>query len=156
MLRLKQGEPNWVCRQYAPRAISTRKWKRSSRRVFLSVMWCHWSSPWFNWVAWIFRQTRYYSILALHLQKALPFSMEEVPQPYAQCTTCSAVKHQFHEPHRKSRTVRSCSPWGGQWIELWRTIWSMLCSSAPHSQANEGAIPQLCKQEAVRPDPRCS
>jgi len=32
------------------------------------------------------------------------------------------------------RTVRSCNPWEGQWIWHWRTTWSAVCSSAPHSQ----------------------
>ena len=36
---------------------------------------------------------------------------------------------------------------GGQWIGQWRTTWSMVCSSTQQSQAADGAIPHLCKQE---------
>ena len=49
------------------------------------------------------------------------------------------------------RTVRPCSPWGGRWIGHWRTTWSMVCSSALHSQGAEEAIPYLYKQERKRP-----
>ena len=52
-----------------------------------------------------------------------------------------------------SRTVRPCSPWGGRWIGHWRTIWLTVCSSAPHSQAAEEAIPHLYKHERKRPTP---
>ena len=48
-----------------------------------------------------------------------------------------------------SRTVRPCS----RWIGHWRTTWSVVCSSAPHSQAAEGAILHLCRQERKRPTP---
>jgi len=51
------------------------------------------------------------------------------------------------------RTVRPCSPRGGRWIRHSRTTWSKVCSSAPHSQAAEGAIPHLCKQEGNVPTP---
>jgi len=30
---------------------------------------------------------------------------------------------------------------GSRWIGRWRTTWSTVCSSAPHSQGAEGAIP---------------
>jgi len=50
-----------------------------------------------------------------------------------------------------SRTVIPCTLWGGRWIGQWRTTWSTVCSSAPHSQAAEGTIPHLCKQERKRP-----
>ena len=50
-----------------------------------------------------------------------------------------------HSVVSSSRTIRPCSPWGGQWIGHWRT-WSTVCSSAPHSQAAEEAIPHLYKQ----------
>ena len=43
-----------------------------------------------------------------------------------------------------SRTVRRCSPLGGRWIGHWRTTWSTVYSSGPHSQAKEGAIPHWC------------
>jgi len=52
-----------------------------------------------------------------------------------------------------SRTVRPCSPWGGRWVGHWRATWSTVCSSAPHSQAAEEAIPHLYKQEQKRPTP---
>jgi len=53
-----------------------------------------------------------------------------------------------------SRTVRPCSPWRGRWIGHWRTTRSTVCSSAPHSQAAEEAIPHLYKQEEwKRPTP---
>ena len=52
-----------------------------------------------------------------------------------------------------SWTVRPCSPWGGRWIGHWRTTWRAVCSSAPHSQAAEEAIPHLYKQERKRPTP---
>ena len=51
-----------------------------------------------------------------------------------------------------SSTVRPCSPWG-RWIGHWRTTWPAVCSSAPHSQAAEGAIPHLHKHERKRPTP---
>ena len=47
---------------------------------------------------------------------------------------------------KSSRTVRPCSPWGGRWIGHWRTTWSTICSSAPHSQGAEEDIPHLYKQ----------
>ena len=49
------------------------------------------------------------------------------------------------------RTVRLSSPWGGRWIGHWRTTWSAVCSSAPHSQAADEAIPHLYRQERKRP-----
>ena len=52
-----------------------------------------------------------------------------------------------------SRTIKPCSPWGGRWIGHWRTTQSTVCSSAPHSQAAEEAIFNLCKQERKRPTP---
>jgi len=51
------------------------------------------------------------------------------------------------------RTVRPCSPRGDGWIGHWRTTWSTVCSSAPHSQAAEEAIPHLYKQEWKRLTP---
>ena len=44
-----------------------------------------------------------------------------------------------HSVVSSSRTVMPCSPWGGRWIRHWRTTWSTVCSSAPHSQAAEEA-----------------
>jgi len=58
-----------------------------------------------------------------------------------------------HSVVSSSRTVRPCSPSGGRWIGHWRTTWSTVCSSAPHSQAAEEAIPQLYKQEQKRSTP---
>ena len=52
-----------------------------------------------------------------------------------------------------SGTARPCSPWRGRWIGHWRTTWSKVCSSAPHSQAAEEAIPHLYKQERKCPTP---
>ena len=42
-----------------------------------------------------------------------------------------------------ARTVSLCSPLGGRWIGHWRTTWSPVCSSAPHWQAAEEAIPHF-------------
>ena len=39
------------------------------------------------------------------------------------------------------------------WIGHWRTTWSTVCSSAPHSQAGEGAITHLYMQERKPPTP---
>ena len=58
-----------------------------------------------------------------------------------------------HSVVSSSRTVRPCSPWGGRWVGHWRTTWSTVCFSAPHSQAAEEAIPHLYKQEQKRPTP---
>ena len=52
-----------------------------------------------------------------------------------------------------SRTVRPCSPWGGRWIGHWRTTWLAVCSSAPHSQTAEEAIPHSYRQERKRTTP---
>jgi len=41
----------------------------------------------------------------------------------------------------------------GRWIRHWRTTWSTVCSSAPHSQAAEKAMPHLYKQERKFPTP---
>jgi len=45
------------------------------------------------------------------------------------------------------RNVGPCRPRGGQWIGHWRTTRLTVCSSAPHSQAAEEAMPHLHKQE---------
>ena len=55
-----------------------------------------------------------------------------------------------HSVVSSSRTVR---PWEGRWIGHWRTTWSTVCLSAPHSQTAEEAIPRLYKQERKRPTP---
>ena len=46
-----------------------------------------------------------------------------------------------------------CSPWEGRWIGHWKTTWSRVCSSAPHSQAAEEAISHLYRQERKPPTP---
>jgi len=49
---------------------------------------------------------------------------------------------------------RPCTLWSGRWIEQWKTIWSAVCFSGPHSKAADGAIyPHFCKQERKRPIP---
>jgi len=58
-----------------------------------------------------------------------------------------------HSNISPSRTVRPCSPRGGRRIGHWRTTWSSVCSSTPHSQAAEEAIPHLYRQERKRPKP---
>jgi len=40
-----------------------------------------------------------------------------------------------HSIVSSSSTARPCSPSGGRWIRHWKTTWSTVCSSAPHSQA---------------------
>ena len=56
-----------------------------------------------------------------------------------------------HSIVSSSKTVRLCSPWRGRWVGHWRTTWPTVCSSAPHSQAAEEAIPHLYKQERKHP-----
>jgi len=58
-----------------------------------------------------------------------------------------------HSIVSSSRTVRSCSPWGGRWIGHWRTTWSTCFYSAPHTQAAEVATTHLYRQESKRPTP---
>ena len=58
-----------------------------------------------------------------------------------------------HSIFSSFRIVRPCSPSGSQWIGYWRTTWSTACSSAPHSQAAEEAIPHLYKHERKCPTP---
>ena len=58
-----------------------------------------------------------------------------------------------HPVVSSSGNVRPCSPRGGRWIGHWRTTWSTVCLSAPHSQVAEEAIPHLYKQERKRPTP---
>ena len=53
-----------------------------------------------------------------------------------------------HSVVSSSRNVRPCR---GRWIGYWRTTWSTVCFSAPHSQAAEEAIPHMYKQERKRP-----
>jgi len=51
-----------------------------------------------------------------------------------------------HSIVSSSRNVRPCSPWWGRWIGHWRTTWSTVCISPPHSQAAEEAICHFYKQ----------
>lgn len=52
-----------------------------------------------------------------------------------------------------SRTVRSCIPFGAQWIGHSMMTWFAVCSSAPHMQATQVARPRLCTDEQKRPTP---
>ena len=52
-----------------------------------------------------------------------------------------------------SKLVRTCSPRERRWNGNWRTVWSMVCLSEPHTQATEGTISPSCKQECKRPTP---
>ena len=70
-----------------------------------------------------------------------------------------------HSIVSSSRTTRPCSPWGDRWIGHWRTAWSTVCSSAPHSLTSRrgdhassvqaGAETPDTGAEAVKPGPRC-
>ena len=80
-------------------------------------------------------------------------SFEPVVQTTAWPHQISGQVLSSHSIVSSSRTVRPCSPWGGRWIGHWRTTWSTVCLSAPHSQAAEEAIPHLYKQERKRPAP---
>ena len=56
-----------------------------------------------------------------------------------------------HSVVLSSNAVMPCSPSGGRLIGHWRTTWSTVCSSAPHSQAAEEVMPHLYKQERKSP-----
>jgi len=58
-----------------------------------------------------------------------------------------------HSIVSSSRTVRPCSPWGYRCIGHWRATWSTFCSSAPHSQAVQKAMPHLYKLQRKRATP---
>jgi len=78
------------------------------------------------------------------------FSFELVAQTTAWPHQILGQVLSSHSIVSSSRTVRPCSPQGGRWIRHWRRTWSTVCSSAPHSQAAEEAIPRLYKQEQKR------
>jgi len=80
-------------------------------------------------------------------------SFERVLQTTAWAQRISDQVLSSHSTVSSSRTVRPCSPWGCRWIGHWRTTWSTVCSSAPHSQAAEEAIPHLYMQGRKRPTP---
>ena len=52
-----------------------------------------------------------------------------------------------------SKTVRPRAPCGARCIGHIVSIWSGVCSEAPHSQFGEGARPHLCMDEWNRPTP---
>ena len=52
-----------------------------------------------------------------------------------------------------SKTVRPRAPCGARCIGHAVSIWSAVCSEAPHSQFGEGARPHLCMDEWNRPTP---
>ena len=83
----------------------------------------------------------------------LTLSFEPVLQTTAWPHCISGQMLISHSMTSSSRTVRPCSPWRGWWIGHWRITWSTVCSSAPHSQAAEKAIPNLYRQERKRPTP---
>ena len=52
-----------------------------------------------------------------------------------------------------SKTVRPRAPCGARCMGHAVSIWSAVCSEAPHSQFGEGARPHLCMDEWNRPTP---
>jgi len=56
-----------------------------------------------------------------------------------------------HSIVSSSRNVRPCASRGDRWIGHWRTTWSTICSSTPHSQAPEGPNAN-CVSEAETSD----
>ena len=52
-----------------------------------------------------------------------------------------------------SKTVRPRAPCGARCIGHAVSIWSAVCSKAPHSQFGEGARPHLCMDKWNRPTP---
>ena len=92
----------------------------------------------------------YSSILMVHF---LSSSFDPVVQTTAWPHEISGQMLSRHSIASSSRTVRPCSPWGGRWVGHWKTTGSTVCSSVPHSQAAEEAIPHLYnhKKERKRP-----
>ena len=90
----------------------------------------------------------YFSVILL---KALWLLLSELLLSTAKPHHISGQVLSSHSIVLLSRAVRPCSPWGGRWIEKWRTTWSTVCSSAPHSYAAEGTITHVSKQERQRP-----
>ena len=82
--------------------------------------------------------------LVLHLLTQFFKPQHDRTSPYGQVLSSHSIVS-------SSRTVRPCSPWEGRWIGHWRTTWSTVCLSAPHSQTAEEATPYLYKQERKRP-----
>jgi len=116
----------------------------------------------------------YGSLFACTLYRLIPFELFSVGIAKRQCLSMFTIPNLFffifwssssnrclisgqmlssHSIVPSSRTVRPWSPWGGRWIRHWRTTWSMVCSSAPHSQAAEETIPHLYRQERKCPTP---
>ena len=54
-----------------------------------------------------------------------------------------------------SKTVRPRAPCGARCIGHAVSIWSVVCSEAPHSKFGEGARPHLCMDEWNRPTLVC-
>ena len=90
----------------------------------------------------------YFSVILL---KALWLLLSELLLSTARPHHISGQVLSSHSIVLLSRAVRPCSPCVGRWIEKWRTTWSKVCSSAPHSYAAEGAITHVSKQERQRP-----
>jgi len=90
----------------------------------------------------------YFSVILL---KALWLLLSELLLSTARPHHISGQVLSSHSIVLLSRTVRPCSPCVGRWIEKWRTTWSKVCSSAPHSYAAEGTITHVSKQERQRP-----
>ena len=89
------------------------------------------------------------------IQIVLIFYIVVSVRPSSHCSSALDLGASVEQPFDCliSRTVKPCSPGGGRWVGHWRTTWSTVCSSAPHSQAAEEAIPHLCKQEQKLPTP---
>ena len=62
---------------------------------------------------------------------------------------CWAAVRMSHCPEPSGHAVN----WERRWIGHWRTTWSTVCSSAPHSHAAKEVIPHLYRQERKRPTP---
>ena len=59
----------------------------------------------------------------------------------------------FEDAKLKGRPEHPHSSYATGWIGHWKTTWSTVRSSTPHSRAAEEAIPNLIKQERKRPTP---
>ena len=105
---------------------------------------------------------RYYILAWLGTKPSLPHLLSQL---FVTTTWPLYISEQVlsnHSIDSSSRTVRPYSPWRGALIGHWRTIWSTVCSSAPHSQITKEAIPHLYKKgrkcltpvRGVKPEPR--